>query len=221
MIIRRCSNKLGKRSIGLGLLLTSVLLALGTVFGPSLLLAQPGPASLLDPLTPDEQQQARSVLLGDARARAHVNAGQKTRIVRTERHELGKGRLGPAVRSADVVMYDYTTNETVSAVVSLGNTPRVEQLATTTNRPPALSAEEVSEAKQLALASPAVQSKLAAAGLAGREGELMITHMLGVTRNVADPCSRHRCVQLFLNTANAVLDFQPVVDLTDMTVDVS
>jgi hypothetical protein len=123
-------------------------------------------------------------------------------------------------RRADVVLYNYDTNETVSAVVTLGPRPRVEHLTVTQGQPPGLSTQEVEEAKQLALAHPPVQARLQAAGLAGRERDLIITHLHAQGAAPGDPCATHRCVRLFFNTHEAVLDIEPIVDLTTGDVEV-
>ena len=133
---------------------------------------------------------------------------------REEDKDVRTGQRRTGQRRADVVLYNYDTNETISAVVILAPGPqRVADLAVIRGQPRGLSAEEVQEAQQLALAHPAVQAALQAAGLAGRESELIITHM-HVRAAAPDRCSTHRCVALSFNTRDAVLGIEPVVDLT-------
>jgi Cu2+-containing amine oxidase len=173
----------------------------------------------LQPLTAAEIQQATTVLQSDDRVRTRFARSPRVQTVLVERHEEDKD-APTGQRRADVVLYSYDTNESISAVVTLRPTPRVEHLTVTRNQPPGLSTEEVEEAQQLALAHPTVQAGLRAAGLDGRESELIITHMRVQTAAPGDPCSTHRCAVLFFNTRDAVLDIEPIVDLTTREVEV-
>ena len=167
----------------------------------------------LQPLTAAEIDQATAALQRDDRARAHLATNQRVQTVLVERHEEDKG-VPTGQRRVEVVLYNYDTNETTSAVVALGPEPRVENLAVTRGQPPGVGTQEVEEAQRLALAHPTVQAELRATGLAGRESELFVTHMRVQAAAPDDPCSTHRCVVLFFNTRNAVLGIEPIVDLT-------
>lgn len=167
----------------------------------------------LQPLSPAEIRQATRILQGDDRARTRLAADQRVRTVYVERRVEDKG-APPGQRRADVVLYNYDTDETISAVVTLSPRQRIEQLTVIQGQPPGLGPEEVAEAQQLALADPAVQAELRAAGLAGRESELIITQIGVRTDDPDDPCATHRCVLLFFNTQDTVLRLQPIVDLT-------
>jgi len=173
----------------------------------------------LRPLTAAEIDQATAALETDERTRTRLARGQRVRTVLVERHEEGKDTPA-SQRRADVVQYNYDTNETVSAVVTLGAAPQVENLTVTQGPPLGLGQQEVEEAQLLALAHPTVQAELRAAGLAGRESELFITHMQVQAAAPDDPCSSDRCVVLFLNTRDAVLGVQPIVNLTTGEVEV-
>jgi hypothetical protein len=165
------------------------------------------------PLTAREIRQAVSALRRDEEASERLPGNQRVRTVSVERHEEDKGAPTDQLR-ADVILYNYDTNETIAAVVTLGPSPVVEQLMVTPDQAPGLGAEEVEEARQLALAHPTVQAQLRADDLTGRERELMITHIRVQTEAPDDPCSTDRCVVLFFNTPDAVLDIEPVVNLT-------
>jgi Cu2+-containing amine oxidase len=174
---------------------------------PSLLSAQ----APLDPLTSAEKEQATKVLLGDPRMRQAIGISSSYRIVNIERHEEDKGIAATGGRRADVIMYNYATDETISCVVNLGSNPRVDAMKITKDLPSALSPEEVNEAKRLALADPIVQARLGSAGIT--EHPLIITYLLArVQTNPA--CSTHRCLMLFFNTQDAALDINVVVDLS-------
>ncbi|MGH6898929.1 MAG: hypothetical protein ACREJ5_20670 [Geminicoccaceae bacterium] len=160
------------------------------------------------PLTAREIRQAVSALQRD------VGVGdQRVLTVSVDRHEEDED--APAdQRRADVILYNYDTNETIAAVVTLDPRPQVEELMVTPDQAPGLGTEEVEEARQLALADPTVQAELRANDLTGRERELIITHIRFQTQVPDDPCSTDRCVLLFFNTPEAVLDIEPVVNLT-------
>jgi Cu2+-containing amine oxidase len=189
-----------------GLCLLVALLAISVA--PSLLWAQ----ASLDPLTSAEKEQATEILLGDARVGQYMGVRPRYRIVNIERHEEDKGMDTTGGRRADVIIYNYTTDETISAVINLGPNPQVDAIKVTKDLPPALSPEEVEEAKRLALADPAIQAKLGAAGIS--EKSLLITHLLASAVQKNDACSTHRCLMLFFNTPDAVLDIKAVVDLS-------
>ena len=119
-----------------------------------------------------------------------------------------------------MVLYNYDTNETISAVVTLGPRPAVEELTVVPDQPLGLGIEEVEEARQLALAHPTVQEALRASGLTERDRELVVTHIRVQTDAPDDPCSTDRCIVLFFNTQDGVLDIEPVVNLTTGEVEV-
>jgi Cu2+-containing amine oxidase len=167
----------------------------------------------LDPLTPVEKEQAVNILLRDSRVQENLRADVRYRVVNVERHEEDKavGFLGG--RRADVVIYNYKTDETISAVVRLGNTAGVAALVITRDLPPALSKEEVDEGKRLALADATVQEKLREAGV-DDTSSLIITHLLAQALNLEEACSSHRCIQFFFNTEEGALSVQPIADLS-------
>jgi Cu2+-containing amine oxidase len=209
---------LRKRFMVLG---SMVALLTGFVFGVQLLAAQ-GQNEVprieehgnpeRKPLTSTEIQQALSVLRRDSRIRETLARSQQVQTILVERHQEDK-EASPSERRAHVVLYIYDTNETISSVVTLEPRPSVEDLTVTRGQPPGLTAQEVEEAKQLALDDPTVQERLRDAGLAGRESELIITHLLAHASSPDDPCSIDRCVALFFNTEDAVLAIEPIVNL--------
>lgn len=207
-------------------LLAPLLAALALAAQPLVPRAQEGVTSIerhedqaLQPLTAEEIDQAITVLERDGRVRTRLAKGHRIRTVLVERREEEKGAPSGR-RRADVVRYNYDTKETISAVVTLGPEPQVDHLTVTRGQPPGLGTEEIEEAKQLALAHPTVQAELRAAGQAGRESELIITHIRVQAATRGDPCSTDRCVVLFFNTRDAVLDIEPIVNLTTREVTV-
>jgi Cu2+-containing amine oxidase len=167
----------------------------------------------LQPLTAAEIDQATTMLQSDPRIRTSLAQSQRVRTVFVERREEDKN-APTGQRRADVVLYNYDTNETISGVVILGPSPSVEHMTITKDQPGGLGTQEVEEAQQLALAHPTVQEQLRAAGLSGRASELIITHIRAQAAALDDPCATHRCVMLSFNTRDAVLNIGVVVDLT-------
>jgi hypothetical protein len=84
------------------------------------------------------------------------------------------------------------------------------------------SIEEVEKAKKLALADPSVQAWLRAAGLAGREDELIINHIRFQPSPSApsNPCWTRLCLDLSFNTRDAALDLRVIADLTTSEIQV-
>src|SRR5688500_13271693 len=70
----------------------------------------------LQPLTAAEIDQAIAAFEGDQRSRERVTRNQRIQTILVERHEEGKDTLQDQ-RRADVVRYNYDTNETISAIV--------------------------------------------------------------------------------------------------------
>jgi Cu2+-containing amine oxidase len=171
------------------------------------------------PLTEDEAQQAVAAVRSDARVGPQVQrADQRVQVVNVELHEEDKRAPRPR-RRADVVLYDYDADETTAAVVTLGNNPRVESVVVRKGVQPQLSGDEAEQAKQLALADSAVRGRLRQAGMAGREGELIVTHIQVKAIDPRDPCATHRCVLLSFHTRRTNLYIDTVVDLTDRRVE--
>lgn len=189
-----------------------MLMSLVIALPPSAMVAQ----QAFDPLNAHEIDLARSALLANVTVREHLGRMPYYAIVNVERHVEQKDATS-AGRRADVILYSYATNETISAVVGLAGNPRVDALRVTRDLPPPLGAEEVEAARRLALANAAVRSRLQAVGVADSDPSLIVTHLLGRTEDARDPCSRNRCVVLFFNTEAAFL-FSAAVDLTERKV---
>ena len=169
-----------------------------------------------DPLNIQEIALAKSALLGSATVRQSLGSQPYYTIINVERHNEPKG-VAPPGRRADVMLYNYTTNETITAVVSVAGSPRIDALRVTKEPPPPLGADETEAAKQMAFANPAVQTRLRDAGVAASDPSLIVTHLFGRTEDTRDPCAKNRCVVLFFNTP-AKFPFPAVVDLTERRV---
>ena len=95
----------------------------------------------------------------------------------------------------------------------------IDELAITPDQPPGVGTQEVEEARQLALADPNVRAALRDAGFSGRERDFIVTYIRVQAAAADDPCSTDRCVALFFNTRDAVLDIEPLVNLTTRQVE--
>jgi hypothetical protein len=165
-----------------------------------------------DPLNAREIDIAKGALLTSVTVQQSLGSQPYYTIINVERHNEPKGTTAGG-RRADVILFNYTTNETISAVVNLAGTPRIDALRVTKEPPPPLGTEETEAAKQMAFANPAVQARLQVAGVAASDPSLIVTHLFGRAEDTRDVCSRNRCVVLFFNTAARFL-FPAVVDLT-------
>ena len=182
----------------------------------SLLLAQ----QPLDPLSVSEAEQAKTVFLRDANVQKKLGGKTRFRILSVERHEYPKNETLTAERAANITAYNYNTDEAISAVVGLGS-KAVNNLLATTTLQPSLSPEELAEARQLATADPFVQAKLSSAGVSAADTDsFIVTHLFVRDMEKGHSCATHRCVVLFFNTQDAVLDVTPVVDLSARSVEV-
>jgi hypothetical protein len=169
-----------------------------------------------DPLSTREIDMAKGTLLASLTVRQSLGARPYYTIINVERHIEPKG-VTAAGRRADVMLFNYTTNETISAVVSVAGSPRIDALRVTKDPPPPLGVEETDAARQMAFANGAVQARLQGAGVAASDPSLIVTHLFGRAEDTRDVCSRNRCVVLFFNTRAQFL-FPAVVDLTERTV---
>jgi Cu2+-containing amine oxidase len=169
-----------------------------------------------DPLTDTEAESARETLLSDPAVKQYLANDERYRILYIQRHELeDKSEDLKAARRADILLYTYTKDESLSAVVRLGEKPKVEAMRFLKSEQPAWTREELDEATNLALADGAVQAKLKAAGITGGAKEsLSIFHVPAELAGKEDPCAKHRCVALLFQTGGAVVNLHPVVDLS-------
>jgi hypothetical protein len=170
---------------------------------------------VLRPLSAGEAQQARQAL-----QRTHPTGSQRVETVLVENMVPRDKDEAPGVRRAHVVTYNYDTNETSSAVIALSPRERIEHLDVSRRPPPFLASQELERAKGLALSHPGVRSRLAAAGIDPGRQDLIITHLLAQGAMPDHPCSIQRCVLLNINTPDAVLEPNVLVNLTTGNVEV-
>ncbi len=183
--------------------------------------ANPHPTGT-DPLTAAELAQAQYVaantpLLGAAQ------------FVYAERQDAKKtASLTP--RRADVIFYNYATDQVIRQVVNL-ETDRVEATYTLPgqNHQPPVAITEAEAAVQMILAHPILSQELQQAFLQATgefllradqvqpQGILFVPSDAANTRlaDVTRACAQHRCIQLFLQTQYGMIDASNlVVDLS-------
>ena len=187
----------------------------------------------LDPLSTAERQQAESVARADARVRELLGAGRSrlvyvdfTAIKRSDAAQLPDSPTSVAVgRHAEVVFYRYDDDSGVRVVVDLQKKAVVQAERVDSAEVP-LNTEELSESFALALKDEAVSSLLgtdaktfrtADAGAAAKgvaTPRNIVRGLRVVATSDADPCWKHRCVQLFFRRGDVYLIDSVVVDLT-------
>ena len=174
----------------------------------------------LRPLSDGEVQQAVQVMQRDNRYVAAQASRQRVEMVLATSMAPRDKDEPAGMRRAHVVTYNYDTNETSSAVVTLWPREQLEHYDVSAGPPPLLSPQELQRAKALALANAGVNARLQVAGLGGRTGELIITHLLARGATPSDSCGTQRCVLLMIGTREAVLDGGVLVNLTTGNVEV-
>ena len=172
----------------------------------------------LDPLTRAESTAAQRATREDPRVRELV--GQRRSVIGTTyfvaiKADTAGGRLDarrepPPIRAAMVVYYVYDGDYGVQALVDLRRSAviAVERLQ---NQPIPFAAEEVAEARQLALRDERVRAAVGAEALRQQRIEWLPINAI----DERDPCYKHRCVQLMFRRGLALL-MRPtvIVDLT-------
>lgn len=191
------------------------------------LMAQPAPS---DPLTAEETQ--RLVRVGTEFAQSRDGLGRAnfalvgTEVVDHKPDRTASGRdITPeqAGRYGSVLFYRYDRNEGVRVLVDLVRNAGVEVTPIPARSMP-IGREEVERASRLALADASVARVLGdVAGFrvtepgANDENSVEGLRLVGATRQ--DPCSTHRCVELFFRRGGYYIAGQRVVvDLNADTV---
>lgn len=125
----------------------------------------------LDPLTPEEIQQAVEILRWELKLPEHVrfpavvlHEPPKDEVLRWEK---GAG-AAPLPRRAWVIAYDHRSNQTTEAVIDLG-TAQVRECRRRHDVQPVIMAEEYDLVRRVVLADERVQKALARRGLHGKD----------------------------------------------------
>jgi hypothetical protein len=188
----------------------------------------------LDPLTKDEEARAERLALADPRVKELLGTTQHRLVsitllalkpeLRAEGHETPE-QSKQIVRHAEVVFFRPEGEIGVRAVVNL-NGSSVKEVSRLDGDQVPLTADDLAIALPLALRNEEVRKALGPAAESFRveqRGETLgSTAGLNVVRalrvrgkSAGDPCSKHRCLQLFFRRGAAFLQ-QPavIVDLT-------
>jgi hypothetical protein len=215
--------------------LMGLVLVVGLALTATLVWAAPGvslldtPRTGYDPLSFEEQEQARA-LAGqhDEFARA-VNATSRSEVLLIERHAEAKAVMqsGNWPRRADVYIYLYDSDTLLRAVVNL-TTRQVDSVETAQDVQLPLTQSETDRAFQLLMADGAVKTDIAAQyqtitgeALAQPKDQLKLSTLIYRADAMPDAnrgaaaCGPHRCAQFLIATQNdVVINLLPIVDLS-------
>ena len=207
----------------------------GLALTATLVWAAPAASQLLsprtgyDPLSADEQGQARTLAFQHTEFARAVDAVNQSELLLIERHEETKAVMqsGNWPRRVDVFVYLYDSDTLLHAVVNL-TTRTVDSVETAQDVQLPLTQDETARAFQLLMADTAVKTAIAAQyqtitseALTKPESQLKFRAL--IYRADAQPnahpdaaeCGAHRCAQLLLTTqADVVINLLPIVDLS-------
>ena len=171
---------------------------------------------------------ANSILVQQAQA-----SQQRVKFMSAERHDAPKHEQ-PSQRRADVVFYNYATDQVIRQVVNL-QTHVIEAtriLPGEGHQPPVIHSE-AEAAVQLILAHPTLSQELQQAFLQAtgqfllRASQLQVQGILFVPENLSGTplskmtsvCRQHRCIQLFLRADGMAT--QAMLDVSNVVADLS
>ena len=159
------------------------------------------------PLTPGEQEAAASVALNDIVER-RIRGEGPIYFVHAEPYREKTDTSGQR-RLALVTHYRYQGDTAITSIVDI-SASRVLDVSETANIPVPLARAEFEQARDLALADPAVQAALGA-----NRGNVVVEPLLLHTTSREDPMFGHRVVRLLFRVGRDYLESPIVhVDLT-------
>lgn len=216
------------RLMGLGITVGLILIAM-------LVWAMPGfgqlqtPPTGYDPLSPQEQEQARTVAVQQAEFANAMSATSRSEPLLTERHVESKAdmRSGNWHRRADVYTYLYDSDTLLLAVVNL-NSGRVDSVERMQYVQLPLTQNETDHANILLLADARVMAEIATqyqtitgTPLTQPQAQLKFNTLIYRADSMpnanpgAEACGLHRCAQFLITTQNdVVINLLPIVDLS-------
>ena len=182
-----------------------------------------------DPLSPEEQERARTLAVQRPEFASAMNAASRSELLLIERHAESKTdmRSGNWPRRADVYTYLYDSDTLLLAVVNL-TSGQVSSVQTMQNVQLPLTKNETDHAIQLLLADAAVMANIAGqyqtiTGTALTQPETQLKLNTLIYRADAMPnanpgaaaCGLHRCAQFLIATQNDIaINLLPIVDLS-------
>jgi len=210
-------------------------LAVGLAFTATLVWAAPG-VSLLDtprigydPLSSEEQEQARALAVQQAEFARALNAASRSELLLIERHAESKAvtQSGNWPRRADVYTYLYDSDTLLLAVVNL-TSGQVDSVETAQDVQLPLTQNETDGAFELLLADAPLMADIAAQyqtitgeALTQPKTQLKLNALIYRADSMpganpgAEGCGPHRCAQFLIATQNdVVINRLPIVDLS-------
>lgn len=184
-----------------------------------------------DPLAPDEERRLVRAATEFARARAGM-AGDfvvvATDLVEHKPEGAGEREITPeqSGRHGEVIFFRYDKNEGLRVLVDLAADSGVQVSRIPPQSVP-MGREEIERAARLALASPDIRRVVGGDParfrvLAPGSDQDTVEGLRLVGSSSDDPCTRHRCAELFFRSGGYyVAGYRVVVDLTAKTVRVT
>jgi len=215
--------------------LIALALVLGLALTATLVWAAPGvslldpPRTGYDPLSPEEQEQARALAVQQGEFAIAVNASSRSELLLIERHAEEKvvTQSGNWPRRADVYTYVYDNDTLLRAVVNL-TSGQVDSVETSQDVQLPLTQNETNHAVELLMADAAVMADIAAQyqtitgeALTQPKTQLKLSALIYRADSMpganpgAEGCGPHRCAQFLIATQNdVVINRLPIVDLS-------
>ena len=215
--------------------LLALALVVGLAFTATLVWAAPGvslvdpPRTGYDPLSPEEQEQARALAVQQGEFAIAVNAASRSELLLIERHAEEKAvtQSGNWPRRADVYTYVYDSDTLLRAVVNL-TSGQVDSVETAQDVQLPLTQKETESAVQILMADAALMGDIAAQyqaitgeALTQPKTQLKFSGLIYRADSMpganagAEGCGLHRCAQFLIATQNdVVINRLPIVDLS-------
>jgi Na+-transporting methylmalonyl-CoA/oxaloacetate decarboxylase gamma subunit len=219
-------RRLRLMALGVAIVLAFIATLVWVAPGVSL---QDTPRTGYDPLSPEEQERARTLAVERAEFASALNAAGRSELLLIERHAESKTdmRSGNWPRRADIYTYLYDSDTLLLAVVNL-TSGQVDSVETSQNVQLPLTQNETDRAIQLLLADATLMANIAGqyqtitgAALTQPETQLKLNALIYRADAMpnANPgaaaCGLHRCAQFLIATQNdVVINVLPIVDLS-------
>lgn len=213
----------------------ALIVLVGLALTATLVWAAPAASQLLtprtgfDPLSGDEQSQARALALQHPEVAQAMEAASRSELLLIERHEETKAVMqsGQWPRRADVFVYVYDSDSLFQVIVNL-DTRVIDSVERSQDVQLPLTPGETARAFQLLLADAPVKANIAAqyqaiTGQALTRPDRQLKFRALIYRADAQPnanpgaaaCGPHRCAQFLLTTQDdVVINLLPIVDLS-------
>lgn len=204
-------------------------------------LASPVSAGVMDPVSDDEINRAKTMAMArassatvvarrslrSADAEQQVSAAPTVEYLRVQPHRFEKSEISANKRWADTTAYDYTTNELITTVIDLDNNQVISTERNRNMQPPMVESE-IQRAIEIVFQDDEERSILntefsritgqtltSVDQLQYKAFTFFSDSMPNVVNNASQACGAQRCAQLMLYTHdNIVFEVSPIVNLS-------